>query len=58
MKRVVAFAVAVAVLGIGISPTLAAVEPPKVPPILGPEGPDIRHSTLTQPKGVEGPEVR
>lgn len=41
MKRLIALAVAVAVLGIGISPTFAAVDPPKVPP-KGIEGPDTR----------------
>ncbi len=69
MKRLIALAVAVAVLGIG--PTFAAMDPPKVPPkgIEGPdirakvppkgiEGPDIRSNTLPQPKGVEGPDVR
>ena len=71
MKRMIALAVAAAVLGMGISPTFAAVDPPKVPPkgTEGPdirakvppkgiEGPDIRHSNMTQPKGLEGPDVR
>jgi len=38
MKRLVALTVAVAVLGIGIGPTFAAVGRPKVPP-KGIEGP-------------------
>jgi len=41
MKRLIALAVAVAVLGMGISPTFAAVDRPKVPP-KGIEGPDVR----------------
>jgi len=61
----------VAVFGLGIGPTLAAVDRPKVPPkgIEGPdiraklspkgiEGPDVRNNTQTPPLGVEGPEVR
>ena len=55
MKRLIALAVALAVLGMGIGPTLAAVDPPKVPP-KGIEGPDIRHRV--EPKGTEGPDVR
>jgi hypothetical protein len=71
MKRLIAVAVAAAVFGIGVSPTFAAVDPPKVPPkgIEGPdirarveskgiEGPDIRQNTRVPPLGVEGPEVR
>jgi hypothetical protein len=41
MKRLIAVAVALAILGIGIGPSLAAVDPPKVPP-KGLEGPDTR----------------
>lgn len=47
MKRFMALAVLLAVLGIGVGSSFAAVDPsavppPKVPPILGPEGPDTR----------------
>jgi len=55
MKRMIALAVAAAVLGMGISPTFAAVDPPKVPP-KGIEGPDIR--IKVELKGVERPDIR
>ncbi len=47
MKRLIALAAMLAVLGIGVGTSFAAtdgstVPPPKVPPILGPEGPDTR----------------
>ncbi len=71
MKRLIALAAVLAVLGLGVGPTFAAVDPPKVPPkgVEGPgirakvppkgvEGPDIRQSTKPQPKGLEGPDVR
>jgi hypothetical protein len=55
MKRLIALAVLVATLGIGIGQTFAAAEPPRVPP-RGTEGPDIR--AKVEPKGVTGPDVR
>ncbi len=55
MKRLIAVAAVVAVLWIGIGPTFAAMDPPKVPP-KGVEGPDIR--AKVEPKGVEGPDIR
>jgi hypothetical protein len=71
MKRLMALAVIVAVLGIGIGPTFAAGDRPKVPPkgVEGPdirakvepkgtEGPDLRHRTLPPVQGVEGPDIR
>ncbi|OGB98047.1 MAG: hypothetical protein A3G35_10800 [candidate division NC10 bacterium RIFCSPLOWO2_12_FULL_66_18] len=71
MKRLIALAVMLAVLGLGVAPAFAAATPPLVPPkgTEGPdirakvppkgiEGPDIRHSNMTQPKGLEGPDVR
>lgn len=71
MKRMIAVAVLLGVLGIAVGPGIAAVDRPKVPPkgIEGPdirakvppkgiEGPDIRNNTQIPPLGVEGPEVR
>ncbi len=71
MKRLIAIAAVVAVFGIGIGPTFAAMDLPKIPPkgVEGPdirakvepkglEGPDIRQNTLPPFKGVEGPDVR
>ncbi len=71
MKRLIALAAVLAVLGLGVGPAFAAVDPPKVAPkgLEGPgtrakvppkgtEGPDIRSTTMPQPKGLEGPDVR
>ena len=41
MKRLIVLALLLATLGIGIGTTVAAVEPPRVPPV-GTEGPDER----------------
>ena len=61
MKRLIALAVLLAALAVGVGQTFAAVDPPKVPP-KGTEGPDIRLSQdgrSTQPiKGIEGPNTR
>jgi len=57
MKRMIAVAVLLGVLGIAVGPGIAAVDRPKVPP-KGIEGPDIRNNTQIPPLGVEGPEVR
>ena len=57
MKRMIAVAVLLGVLGIAVGPGIAAVDRPKVPP-KGIEGPDIRNNTQIAPLGVEGPEVR
>ncbi len=57
MKRLLAIAAVVAVFGIGIGPTFAAMDPPKIPP-KGVEGPDIRQNTRPPFQGVEGPNVR
>ncbi len=71
MKRRITLIGLLAVLAVSVSPALAAVDRPNIPPkgIEGPdirakvepkglEGPDIRHSSLEQPLGVEGPDVR
>jgi hypothetical protein len=55
MKRLIALAALLAVLGLSIGTAFAAVDPPKVQP-KGQEGPGIR--TKVPPKGVEGPDIR
>ncbi len=55
MKRLIALAAVLAVLGLGVGPAFAAVDPPKVPP-KGQEGPGIR--AKVPPKGIEGPDIR
>ncbi len=61
MKRLIALAVLLAALGVGIGQTFAAVELPSVPP-KGTEGPDIRvttdEGTPSPIKGTEGPDIR
>ena len=71
MKRMIAVAVLLGVLGLAVGPAFAAVDRPTVPPkgVEGPdirakvepkevEGPDIRNNTQLPPLGVEGPEIR
>ena len=71
MKRLIALAALLAVLGFSVGPAFAAVDPPKVQPKgqegpgirakvppKGVEGPDIRQNTMPQPKGIESPDVR
>lgn len=55
MKQLIVLAVVVAVLGAGVGPVFAVVDPPKVPP-KGIEGPNIR--AKVEPKGLEGPDIR
>lgn len=55
MKRLITLAVMLAVLGIGVGSSLAAVQRPAVP-LKGIEGPDIR--AKVEAKGIEGPDVR
>ncbi|MBI2114429.1 MAG: hypothetical protein HYT85_05020 [candidate division NC10 bacterium] len=55
MKRLIALTALLAVLGLGVGPAFAAVDPPKIPP-KGQEGPGIR--AKVPPKGVEGPDIR
>lgn len=55
MKRLIALAALLAVLGLSLGPAFAAVDPPKIPP-KGQEGPGIR--AKVPPKGVEGPDIR
>jgi hypothetical protein len=56
MKRLLTLAVMLAALAIGVGPTFAAMDPPRIPP-KSIEGPDVR-ATLPPLPGIEGPDIR